>query len=249
MISAALGLTNLLPIPALDGGRLLFLLIEIDSRPAHRTGARRHGAPDRFRFASCCWWACSPSARSARSLTARSPRSACRKASWQLTAASPASSATPAATTPSTEDCRMYCRRCGATLHQGVVICPECGARQRRGISSVRCARCGHRVSLGLTVCPHCGRDVHPAGPRWGLWLTGFAVDRRGCPLGSRRTARRPHQDRGCLDADAGLAGRPVPRPCRFPERPCAYPQRRTAQAVAALPDTPTPTPTKVEPP
>jgi regulator of sigma E protease len=29
IISAALGLTNLLPIPALDGGRLLFLLIEI----------------------------------------------------------------------------------------------------------------------------------------------------------------------------------------------------------------------------
>jgi LysM repeat protein len=25
-------------------------------------------------------------------------------------------------------------------------------------------------------VCPHCGRDVHPAGPRWGVWLVGFAV-------------------------------------------------------------------------
>ena len=70
----------------------------------------------------------------------------------------------------------MYCRRCGASLHQGVVICPECGARQRRGLSAIRCARCGDRVSLGLTICPHCGRDVHPAGPRWGLWLAGFAV-------------------------------------------------------------------------
>ncbi len=29
VISAALGLTNLLPIPALDGGRLLFLFMEI----------------------------------------------------------------------------------------------------------------------------------------------------------------------------------------------------------------------------
>jgi regulator of sigma E protease len=29
VISAALGLTNLLPIPALDGGRLLFLLVEM----------------------------------------------------------------------------------------------------------------------------------------------------------------------------------------------------------------------------
>ncbi len=70
----------------------------------------------------------------------------------------------------------MYCRRCGAPLHQGVVICPECGARQRRGLSAVRCARCGDRVPLGLTVCPHCGRDVHAAGPRWGLWIAGFAV-------------------------------------------------------------------------
>ena len=70
----------------------------------------------------------------------------------------------------------MYCRRCGATLHQGVVICPECGARQRRGLSAVHCARCGGRVPLGLTVCPHCGRDVHPAGPRWGLWIAGFVV-------------------------------------------------------------------------
>lgn len=70
----------------------------------------------------------------------------------------------------------MYCRRCGASLHQGVAICPECGARQRRGLSAVRCARCSGRVPLGLTVCPHCGRDVHPAGPRWGLWIAGFAV-------------------------------------------------------------------------
>lgn len=70
----------------------------------------------------------------------------------------------------------MYCRRCGAPLHQGVVICPECGARQRRGLSAVRCARCHRSVPLGLTVCPHCGRDVHAAGPRWGLWIAGLAV-------------------------------------------------------------------------
>lgn len=70
----------------------------------------------------------------------------------------------------------MYCRRCGAALHQGVAICPECGARQRRGLSAVRCARCSGRVPLGLTVCPHCGRDVHAAGPRWGLWIAGFLV-------------------------------------------------------------------------
>jgi LysM repeat protein len=43
-------------------------------------------------------------------------------------------------------------------------------------LSAVHCARCNGRVPLGLTVCPHCGRDVHPAGPRWGLWIAGFIV-------------------------------------------------------------------------
>jgi LysM repeat protein len=65
----------------------------------------------------------------------------------------------------------MYCKRCGTPLHTGVVICPECGARQRRQASSVRCASCHGRVPLNLSVCPRCGRDVRPAGPRWGVWL------------------------------------------------------------------------------
>jgi LysM repeat protein len=65
----------------------------------------------------------------------------------------------------------MYCKRCGTPLHTGVVICPECGARQRRQASSVRCASCHGRVPLSLSVCPRCGRDVRPAGPRWGTWL------------------------------------------------------------------------------
>lgn len=65
----------------------------------------------------------------------------------------------------------MHCRRCGATLQQGALICPECGARQRRTPSTVRCAYCHGRIPLELTVCPHCGRDVRPAGPRLGLWL------------------------------------------------------------------------------
>jgi LysM repeat protein len=64
----------------------------------------------------------------------------------------------------------MYCKRCGTPLHTGVVICPECGARQRRQASSIRCASCHSHVPLALSVCPHCGRDVRPAGPRWGLW-------------------------------------------------------------------------------
>lgn len=65
----------------------------------------------------------------------------------------------------------MYCRRCGARLQQGMVICPDCGARRRRQTTAVRCAHCGGRVSLELTVCPHCGRNVRPAGPRWGIWI------------------------------------------------------------------------------
>ncbi len=70
----------------------------------------------------------------------------------------------------------MYCKRCGAPLHQGVVLCPECGARQRRHVTSVTCASCHGRVPLGLSVCPHCGRNLRPAGPRWGVWLAGLAV-------------------------------------------------------------------------
>jgi LysM repeat protein len=65
----------------------------------------------------------------------------------------------------------MYCKRCGTPLHTGVVICPECGARQRRQASSVRCATCHSRVPLTLAICPHCGREVRAAGPRWGVWV------------------------------------------------------------------------------
>ena len=56
-------------------------------------------------------------------------------------------------------------------MQQGMLICPECGARQGRSPESVRCASCHGRVPVGLTVCPHCGRTVRPAGPRWGLWV------------------------------------------------------------------------------
>jgi len=65
----------------------------------------------------------------------------------------------------------MYCKRCGARLQQEMVICPNCGARQRRQSRTIRCARCRGRASAEMTVCPHCGRDLVPAGPRWALWL------------------------------------------------------------------------------
>lgn len=70
----------------------------------------------------------------------------------------------------------MYCKRCGTRLQQGMLICPECGARQRHPAGSIRCAHCYGRVSIEMTVCPHCGRGVRPAGPRWGLWIGGLAT-------------------------------------------------------------------------
>jgi len=70
----------------------------------------------------------------------------------------------------------MYCNRCDAPLPEGIVICPECGARQRRQARTVRCAHCHKRASVELVMCPHCGRDLRPAGPRWGLWLTSLVV-------------------------------------------------------------------------
>lgn len=65
----------------------------------------------------------------------------------------------------------MYCKRCGARIAQGMLICPECGARQRRQASTVRCANCHGRVSVDMVMCPHCGRTVRPAAPRWALWF------------------------------------------------------------------------------
>lgn len=61
----------------------------------------------------------------------------------------------------------IECRRCGATLPVGTVICPECGTRQRARPARVRCRYCGRRASVELTVCPHCGRDLKPAGFPW----------------------------------------------------------------------------------
>ncbi len=47
-INIALGLTNLLPIPALDGGRILFVLIEAVRGRTSRTGTGKHGSYHRY---------------------------------------------------------------------------------------------------------------------------------------------------------------------------------------------------------
>ncbi|HEX9118475.1 MAG TPA: zinc ribbon domain-containing protein, partial [Anaerolineae bacterium] len=67
----------------------------------------------------------------------------------------------------------MNCRRCGAELQQGMLVCPECGARQRRQARTVRCAYCHRLAPADLAVCPHCGRALRPLVPRPALWAVG----------------------------------------------------------------------------
>lgn len=136
----------------------------------------------------------------------------------------------------------MYCRRCGASLHQGVVICPECGARQRRQSAAVRCAQCGGRVTLGLSMCPHCGRNVRPAGPRWGWWAAGVAVVLLGGLWGAGKLPiERIGQE--LADTRARLAGLiQVFGPAVSAERTPAAPTQ-TPQVLAQVTIIPTPTP------
>ena len=61
MLSVYLGLFNLLPLPALDGGRAVFLGIESVHAPAGRTRASRRRCTRR---ASCCCSACCSSSAS-----------------------------------------------------------------------------------------------------------------------------------------------------------------------------------------
>ena len=120
-------------------------------------------------------------------------------------------------------------------MQQGMLICPECGARQGRSPELVRCASCHGRVPVGLTVCPHCGRSVRPAGPRWGLWtLVAVALvlvvlwGLGRLPLESVR--------REIVDTRDRLSGL-----VRLLELPTALPPTATAVRVAAALRTATP--------
>ena len=44
MLSANLGVMNLLPLPALDGGRLVFIILEMIRRKKVIAGKRRNGS-------------------------------------------------------------------------------------------------------------------------------------------------------------------------------------------------------------
>jgi LysM repeat protein len=128
----------------------------------------------------------------------------------------------------------MQCKRCGARLQQGVLICPECGARQGRSPESVRCASCHGRVPVGLTVCPHCGRTVRPAGPRWGLWalLTLGVVLAVLWGLGRLPVERVRREIAGTRDRLSGLV--------QVLDIPTASPPTPTvARVAAAKPATP----------
>ena len=52
----------------------------------------------------------------------------------------------------------MPCNRCGASIHEGLQICPHCGARQKRRPTQVTCTHCRHHSPPGSSVCPRCGQ-------------------------------------------------------------------------------------------
>jgi LysM repeat protein len=129
----------------------------------------------------------------------------------------------------------MHCKRCGARLQQGMLICPECGARQGRQPGSVRCASCHGRVPTGLTVCPHCGRAVRAAGPRWGLWalLAAGLVLVGLYGLGRLPVGRVRQQVLDTRDRLSGLV--------QVLDLPTSVPATPTRVRIAAVPPTATP--------
>lgn len=76
----------------------------------------------------------------------------------------------------------MQCRRCGATIHDGLGVCPHCGERQARRSAAVSCAHCHHRAPASSSICPRCGQTLRaqrlPTGvlPMAGLVLVAGLV-------------------------------------------------------------------------
>ena len=52
----------------------------------------------------------------------------------------------------------MPCNRCGASIHEGLQICPHCGSRQKRRPTQVTCTHCRYHAPTGSSVCPRCGQ-------------------------------------------------------------------------------------------
>lgn len=51
----------------------------------------------------------------------------------------------------------MYCKKCGASISDESVICPECGATQNE---TKFCQHCGASIDKECVVCPKCGKQV-----------------------------------------------------------------------------------------
>lgn len=69
----------------------------------------------------------------------------------------------------------MLCRRCGATIHDGLRVCPHCGERQARQPSTVSCSHCHHRALAASSICPRCGHVLRARRLSGGL-LTAASV-------------------------------------------------------------------------
>jgi LysM repeat protein len=123
----------------------------------------------------------------------------------------------------------MHCKRCGARLQQGMVVCPDCGARQRRQAHIVRCWRCGRASSADLTICPRCGHQLRPLAPRWGKWFVGAAAV---CLVGYLGVARLPW--RGALSSAADFQGNMLAM-IRLPDLPTAELVRAAAPNGTAI--------------
>ncbi len=143
----------------------------------------------------------------------------------------------------------IECRRCGALLPAGTVICTECGTRQKARPARVRCRYCGRRASIELTVCPHCGRDLKPAGFPWRRLAYVLVVAILAWGVYAGRSLIRPETFVPVQRLFASLL-RPLPTlvaiitptPTEPPPTPTATPTGPT-ETPTPLPATPTPKP------
>lgn len=84
----------------------------------------------------------------------------------------------------------MLCKRCGATIHHGLQVCPHCGERQARQSNHVSCSHCRHRAPAASSVCPRCGQTLRARRLPGGMGITLGAILLAGLALSAGVTAR-----------------------------------------------------------
>lgn len=60
----------------------------------------------------------------------------------------------------------MYCQKCGHTLPDNALVCPDCGEKQK---GKMFCQHCGKVIDDDCVVCPQCGKqvkEIKPAEPQ-----------------------------------------------------------------------------------